>query len=200
MSIRELTYTIKGIAPLLMANPQTVDRFNPIARAMAAINAKGKRRTDDDYMEMRDLEMRAKIYWDDDLGIYVPTTWMTSALCKISFTQAKISKDNIRGGVFATTQKIALNYKGKRAIKGAEDIVKNGDFRHIMLLKQGQVKIAKTAPIFHEWSFTGGLEYDDKVIDPDTLKHLINHAAHYGGFGDFRPTFGRAEAEVEYVS
>jgi hypothetical protein len=52
------------------------------------------------------------------------------------------------------------------------------------------------APIFHNWSFETMLEFDDKTIDPSSLTHVVKHAARYGGFGDFRPTFGRATAEV----
>lgn len=198
MSIRNMHYKISGIAPLLLSNPQTVDRFNPLARKMALINAKGRRRTDEDYLELRDLEMEAKLYWDSELGVYVPSTWILAAICKVSFTQAKIAKADIRGAVFATETKLPLKFAGRKKVHGSEDIIKNGDFRHTMLLKQGQVKIAKTAPIFHDWSFEGNLEFDDKVIDPDTMEHLLNYAGNYGGFGDFRPTFGRAEVRIKF--
>jgi len=198
MSIRYANYTINGISPLLQNNPQTVDRFNRYSRAMAVINKKGQRRTDDDFEAIRDLEIRAKIYWDDDQGIYVPTTWVHAALCQISFTQAKISKANMRGAVFMAEPTSKLKYRSIGKVKGVDDIVKNGEFRHLMLLKQGQVRVAKAVPIFHDWSFSGGIEFDDKVIDPDTISQLLHHAAHYGGFGDFRPTFGRAQVEVNH--
>ena len=81
---------------------------------------------------------------------------------------------------------------------GPEDIVKNEQFRQLMNLKQGQVRVVKAIPVFHDWSFETSLEFDDKTIDPATLDHLIQHVARYGGFGDFRPTFGRAQAEVDF--
>lgn len=199
MAIKEVTFTITGTTPLLMNNPQCVDRFNSYARDIAKINSKGKRRTDEDYLEVRDLEIAAKIYWDKHLGIYVPTRWVAAALAKVSFNQAKISKAAFRGGVFLDGDKMELSYRGKSKIKGAIDIVKNHDFRHLMLLPQGQVRVAKVSPIFHNWSFSGGLEFDDKIIDSDTLENLLKYSAHYGGFGDFRPTFGRGEAEVNNV-
>ena len=83
-------------------------------------------------------------------------------------------------------------------VKAPEDIVKNPVFRTLMTLKQGQVRVVKAVPIFHQWSFKVGLEFDDKVVDPDSLRHVIEHSARYGGFGDFRPTFGRATAQVEF--
>lgn len=199
MPMQSMSVKITGINPLLMNNPQTVDRFNPYTQAMARINAKKTRRTDDDYREMADIEVRAKTYFDSDIGIYVPSTWLTSAICKHSFAQAKIAKDAIRGGVFTTENKIALSYRDEGKVASLDDIVGNHDFRIKLTLKQGQVRVVKSAPIFHNWSFDTALEFDDKIIDPDTLRRVIEHAAKYGGFGDFRPTFGRAIAECKHV-
>lgn len=199
MSMKELTYTVKGRAPLLMNNPQTVDRFNEYAKKMKVINNKGAKRTDEDYMELRDLEMQSKIYWDDQLHIYVPSRWMAASLAKVSFKRAKISKADFRGGVFMTGDKYKLHYRGEKTVKGRADVEKNENFRQIMLLPQGQIRVAKAVPIFHEWYFSGEIEYDDKVLDPATLENLIIQASYYGGFGDFRPTFGRAEAVVTHA-
>ena len=105
----------------------------------------------------------------------------------------------MRGGLFATEDKVKLSFRGMSKVKTIKDVVKNQDFRHRMLLKQGQVRVPKDAPIFHDWSFETSVEFDDKVIDFGTLKQIVQHAAKYGGFGDFRPTFGRALAEVQSV-
>lgn len=196
MAIRSLSAHVTGIGPLLQNNPQTVDRFNPYAKAMARITAKKNRRTDEDYREMNDIEVRAKIFWDDTLGVYVPATWVTAAVAAASFKRAKISKADIRGSVFPTEEKFKLTYRDMNKVKTPDDIVGNPDFRINLTLKQGQVRVVKAAPIFHAWTFDFSLEFDDKLIDPDSLEGIITHAAMYGGFGDFRPTFGRARAEV----
>ena len=70
------------------------------------------------------------------------------------------------------------------------------EFRLNMTLKQGQVRVVKAVPIFHKWSFSTRVEFDDKLVDESSLVDIIKHASLYGGFGDFRPTFGRAQAEV----
>ena len=198
MSIQTISATVTGVSPLLQNNPQTVDRFNQYTKAMARINAKKTKRTDDDYRELQDIEVRAKIYFHDDAGIYVPATWVTSAIAANSFRTVKTSKADIRGAVFATEHVLPLNYRDKAKVKRPEDIVGNGDFRINLTLKQGQVRVVKAAPIFHDWSFAFTLEYDDKIIDPQSLQYVIEYSARYGGFGDFRPTFGRAQAEVKH--
>ena len=197
MAIQTMIATINGTTPLLMNNPQTVDRFNKYARRMAEINAKKTRRTDDDYLELQDLEVRSKIYWDDELGIYVPDRWVMAGMAKVSNKVAKVPKADIRASVFTTADKYKLTYDGMKKIKTPKDIVGMDQFRHKMLLPQGQVRIAKAMPIFQDWSFSFELEFETTVIDPDSLRRIIEHMARYGGFGDFRPSFGRATAEVQ---
>lgn len=199
MPIRTANLKITGASPLLMNNPQTVDRFNRFAKRMSAINAKKTRRTDDDYLELRDLEMESKSYFDQDLGIYVPSSWVAEAIATASFRVAKLSRADIRGAMFTPEEKIKLIYRDMDKVKGIADIVKNPEFRIVLILPQGQTRLAKAFPIFHKWSFETSLEFDDKIIDPDSLSRIIDYTARYGGFGDFRPKFGRAIAEVSHV-
>jgi hypothetical protein len=196
MSIESINVKISGIQPLLMSNPQTVDRFNPFAKEIAKINAKKTRRTDEDYRHLADLEVRSKVHWSDDHGVFVPSTWLLAALCKNGFNLKKLAKDKIRGSVFTTAPKIKLNYEGQDVVQTLDDVVGNPRFRYQMNVKQGQVRIMKSMPIFKDWSFETELEFENTQIDPSDLKALLEYSAKYGGFGDFRPTFGRSVAEV----
>ena len=191
---------IIGSKALLMNNPQCVDRFNKISERMSQINAKRTRRTDEDYHELADLEMQAKTYFDEDgdLGVYVPSRWLMAAMCKVSNKVCKIPKADVRAGVTIRQDNVSLQYTGQDKVKGIMDIIKNHDFRHKMLLPQGQVRIAKYGPIFHDWSFEFDIEFDNTILDKNDITRILDHAAERGGFGDFRPTFGRAIAEVTY--
>ncbi len=199
MAIQQAAIKITGISPLLQNNPQTVDPFNRYAKAKKAITNKRTAKTDDDIIELGNLETESKVYFDEQIGVYIPATWITESIIVTGFSVAKIGRAKMRGGLFATENKIALEYRDKAKVKTITDVVMNPAFRHRMLLKQGQVRIPKDAPIFHEWAFKTILEFDDSVVDLRTLKSIIERASKYGGFGDFRPTFGRAIAEVESV-
>lgn len=199
MPMRSAKIKIKGVSPLLTNNPQTVDRFNKFAKRMSAINAKKTRRTDDDYLEMRDLEIESKSFFDESIGVYVPSSWVSEAIATAAFRVAKISRADIRGAMFTTEDKIPLTFRDQDKVKTIADIVKNPNFRIVLNLPQGQTRLAKAFPIFHQWSFQTMLEFDDKIIDPDSLTRILDHTAKYGGFGDFRPKFGRAMSEVEHV-
>lgn len=196
--MRTAEISIKGVSPLLQNNPQTVDRFNKFSKRMGQINAKKTRRTDDDYLELRDIEMESKVYFDEKLGIYAPSSWLAEAVACSAFKVAKISKADIRGAMFTTDNKMKLTYRDSNKVKAISDIVGNPAFRQMMTLPQGQVRIVKAFPIFHEWSFSTTMEFDDKIIDPDSLTRIVEHTSKYGGFGDFRPKFGRAVGGVTH--
>lgn len=196
MAIRYAKLKITGISPLLQNNPQTVDPFNKFSKLKKAITNKRTAKTEDDLLELGDIETESKLYFDPEIGVYVPSTWVTEAIICTGFQVAKIGRAKMRGGIFATESKIPLQYREKAKVKDVADIVKNPAFRHRMLLPQGQVRVPKDAPIFHEWSFSTAIEFDDTVVDLSTLKRIAERASTYGGFGDFRPTFGRATAEV----
>mgnify|MGYP001768766530 CR=1 FL=1 len=195
MAMQTLTATFTGVTPLLQANPQGVSRACPYSVRMKQINAKKTKRTDSDFAELADLEVLSRVFWDDKIGVYVPTRWVAEAIATKAFAVAKISKAATRGALFMVAAKVPLNYKNKGRVKAIADVTKDGFFRHAMILKQGQVRIEKNSPIFHDWSFACAMEFDDKVFDRADLQRIIAETSHYVGFGDFRPTFGRASVE-----
>jgi hypothetical protein len=186
-----IKFKITGIEPLLQNNPQTVDPFNFYAKAKKRLTGK-KKKTEEDLLEIRRLEVLSKCYFDENIGIYVPSTWISAGIAGASFSRAKVSKAAIRSCVFPTEPKIKLHFADEKLVKTLDDIPGNPKFVHTLLLKQQQVRIAKCAPIFHGWNFTTSLEFDPEIIDRADLIGILSFVATYVGFGDFRPTYGRA--------
>lgn len=193
--MENLEFKVVGTGSLLMNNPQSVDPFNAYAKAKKVITSK-RAKTEEDLFELQRLDVESKVYMDNDIGVYIPTSWIMAALAQTSFKKVKIAKKDIRAGVFVDDTKSKLIYRDIKKIKEKSDVSGNPDFYHTMLLKQGQVKIAKSTPIFHDWSFTTSLTFDPGVIDKSTLVNILQYCCNYGGFGDFRPTFGRADLEL----
>lgn len=198
MAIQQARITVTSINPLLQNNPQTVDPFNRYSKAKKTITNK-RTKTDDDLIELGNLDTESKIFFDDKIGVYIPARWLTEAICTAAFSIIKTGKDKMRGGVFLVDEKIKLHYAGEESVKEISDVVMNPRFRHRMCLPQGKVRIAKDFPIFHDWSFNTLIEFDDTVVDFDGIKRIMERTSKYVGFGDFRPTFGRALAEVGNV-
>lgn len=191
--MKSLTVQIKGIEPLLINNPQAVDPFNKYSRAAKEITSKRKK-TDEDLLKLREIEIESKLYFDEKVGVWIPATWITAAIASQSWAKAKIKKADIRSCVFVNESKIKLNYAGMDKVKTKTDVVKNEMFHTVLNLKQGQVRVCKAAPIFNDWSVEFEILFDDTIINASDLKNLIEIAAKFGGFGDFRPTYGRALA------
>jgi hypothetical protein len=196
MAIQQATIKITGLNYLLQNNPQTVDPFNKFSKLMKTITKKRTGKTEDDLIELGNIETESKLYFDEKMGVYVPTRWLTEAICTGAFAVIKTGKDKMRGGIFAVDEKAKLIYKEMNKVKTITDVVMNPTFRHRALLPQGQVRIPKDFPIFKDWSFETAIEFDDTVVDFNGLKQVVERTAKYVGFGDFRPTFGRATAEV----
>jgi hypothetical protein len=190
---------ITGLNYLLQNNPQTVDPFNFYSKAKKAITNKRSGKTEDDLLELGNIETESKIYFDDELGVYVPTRWLTEAICTSAFSVVKIGKGKMRGGIFATEEKAKLTYDDMSKVKTIKDVVKNPKFRHRAMLPQGQVRVAKDFPIYKGWSFETKIDFDDTVVDFEGLRRIVERTSQYVGFGDFRPTFGRATAKVSNV-
>lgn len=195
MTIQFMSATFTGTRPLLLGNPQSVDPFNVYSKQMKKITNKRGGRTEDDLLELQRIEVASKLYFDDEIGVYVPATWVSSAIAQNSFSKTKIKKADIRGGVFMADDKLKLYYDGMDKVKTAGDVIGKRDFYHRMILKQGQVRVAKCMPIFHKWKFVCDIEFDDVIIDRESIEYILKYCAAYGGFGDFRPTFGRASVE-----
>ena len=188
--IRDLKVSFKGIDQLILCNPATVDPLHPLAKEKKRLQSK-RNKTDEVLLQIRDLDIRAALYWEDQ--VVVPSLWVLAAINNNAFAISKISKAKCRGAIFAKDQWLPLTYEGQKKVKEPLDIVKQSEFHYVVPLKQGQVRIVKAFPCFKNWGFSCDLEYDDMIVQEDDIKNIINYAARYGGFGNFRPTFGRCE-------
>lgn len=198
MAIQTAKIVVTGTSTLLLNNPQTVDPFNHYSRKKKPLTAK-KSKTDEDLLELGELDIESKTYFDAELGVYIPASWLIEQICTSSFGTIKVSKDKMRGGIFAPDKKIKLFYDGMKKVKTIKCIVKDEQFHHRMILPQQNIRIAKNFPKFDKWSFSTVLEFDDNVVDLTGLRNILTRSAKYVGFGDFRPTFGAALAEVTGV-
>ena len=192
--MKNLKAMINGNNEIRINNPQSADPLNKYAKKFKELNA-NRKKTDADIEVMRNLEIESKLYFDEKVGVWIPSTWIMAAISKESFKQCKISKANTRGAVFTNVNKIPLKYNGIKAVKTIEDLVLNKDFRTTELLKQGQVKIAKGIPTFTDWSFEIDLDFDEEVVTENEIIKILKVAVERNGFGDFRPTYGRGKLE-----
>ncbi len=194
--MKTLKFTIIGRNELRLNNPQAADPLNKYYIEMKKFtNVHTSRRDEQHHINQRNLDVKAKLYWDNTLGVYVPTSWIMESIAKESFAQIKLAKAKVRGAVFIIGDKIKLNYDGIETIETFEDVAMNQKFRVSQLIKQGQVKIVKVFPQFTGWSINVELDFDERIITEEELKIILSVACKRNGFGDFRPTFGTGHIE-----
>ena len=193
--IKTATLKYSGLNQLLLNNPQTVDPLNKYTKLISVINKK-RVRTEEDINHRYELEVASKIYWSDENHVQVPTSWVVASVCKVSNLLAKIAKASIRSCLFPTKDYVKLYYDGHESVKTKDDVIYNESPRWLFPTKQGQNKIMKAFPMFDNWSFEVDVEYDDSILPECELIRIAEYAAKYNGFGDFRPTYGRAVLEV----
>ncbi len=197
MAIKNLTVKFTGFSPLLMNNPQGIDPTNKLLKLDQAAGKKYKAsKTDENFEAQCRTGIALRVFWDDDLGLYVPTRWVTAQIAKHSHKRCKVSKDNARAGIFTVTDKVKFTYDGMNKVKTIVDVTHNNNFQTLIFQKINQAKVPKAMPIFHKWGFEVELEYDNTLIDSDQITDILEYSAKYNGFGDFRPTYGRCTAEV----
>ncbi len=189
--MKNITLTVTGRNEIRLNNPQMVDPLNKYAIQMKTFtNVHHSRRDEEHYRKMRDIEVKAKLYWNDTIGVYIPSSWIMEAIAKESFAQVKVAKAKMRGAVFMNVNKIKLNYKGMKKVKTFDDVSLDASFRTIENIKQGQVRIIKAFPQFEDWSIDLDFDFDEAIYVEADLKRILQVALMRNGLGDFRPTYG----------
>lgn len=193
--MRTVSAQFKGIGSILLNNPQTCDPLSEFSKEKKKLTSK-RSKTDEIHHQIKDIEIRSKLYWEDG-QVVVPSTWVLASIAKASHSVCKLAAKKARSAVFVGKPFLPLYYDGLESVKSPIDIVQNERFQAKLLVPQQRVRLAKYFPCFKGWSFDCDIDYDDEVITFDDLSAILNYVGRYGGFGDFRPTYGRCDVEIK---
>lgn len=182
---------ITGTQPLIMHNAQLSDPLNPYAKALAEITAKRKK-TDDDHAEMARREWAGGLYFDPQVGPYMPGANIERML----LDAARMTRDGktVERGLFIPGDKWPLEYSGPREV---DKLINDENYRFRASIKVGQQRVMRTRPMFREWALTAEGIFDEEQISPDRLPAFAERGGRLVGLGDWRPRYGRFLATVE---
>lgn len=182
---------ITGTQPLLMHNAQLSDPLNFYTKHLAEITAKRKK-TDDDHAEMARREWAGGLYFDPEMGPYLPGANIERML----LDAARMTRDGktIERGLFIQEDKWRLEYKGSRDI---ETLMNDENFRFRASIKVGQQRVMRTRPKFSEWAVSAVGIFDEEQISPDRLPVFAERGGRLVGLGDWRPRYGRFTTVVK---
>ena len=191
--MKKFTISIEGIEPLLMHSARLSNPLDPAARAIKKVSGK-RNKTDEDHEEMARLEHQGSLYFDAEVGVYIPGDNIWRSL----YDAAKKHKlgVKVKEGVYIETSVNPLAYGGPRDIDG---LWADKNYIHQASVKVGTSRVTRTRPIFRQWSVEADGILDQNVIDFDDLRLIVETAGQIIGLGDWRPRFGRYSATVTEV-
>lgn len=189
--MKNLKVTWKGISPLIMHSCQCVNPLHPISREMKKYTSK-RNKTEEDLLKIADLEWESGAYWQDGLGLYIPSENVEATL-RNGAKAFKKGKD-FEKYVSVTDLYIPLNY-GENLTK--EELIQNFNYRDTRVMTVQRARVVRTRPRFNQWQITFNILYDETKIDFDTIINAMEYAGSYVGLCDSRPRYGKFVAAVE---
>lgn len=187
MAWKTAKFKLTSDCPMLMHNGQTADPLNEFAKAMKQISSKRKK-TDADHEEMARIEFLAGLYVGPD-GPIIPAANVDSMM----IAAAKKHKEGplAKSGAFCVKD-ARLEYDGPRA---PDELWKDERFRHRALVRVTTSRVARTRPVFNEWSAVVEVNYEDSVVNFGRVEEWFWTAGTQIGLGDWRPQHGRFSVE-----
>ena len=185
--MKNFTLEIKGTNPLLMHSSTLSNPLDEWAKAIKKVSGK-RTKTEDDYEEMANLEFFGGMYFDPEVGPYLPGDNIYRSL----WDAAKKTKQGVKvkEGLVITSDLNALQYDGPRT---REELWNLPQHRHTASVKVGMARVTRTRPQFPQWSATFEGTFDNSIIDLEDLRGIAETSGRLIGLGDWRPRYGRFE-------
>jgi len=186
----DVVIQISGTTPLIMHNAQLADPLNKFTVALRELTKK-RIKTEDDLAEMARREWVGGLYYDREIGPYIPGQNIERSL----LDAARMHKrgKSIERGVFVTSNENAILYDGPRDV---ESLLNDENYRLTVSVKVGQQRVMRCRPMFRSWALGATLYVDESQLELGDLKMIAENAGKFIGLGDWRPRYGRFTSEV----
>lgn len=189
--MESVTVKLSGQSPLIMHSRTLANPLHPLTKAIKVLTSKRKK-TDADLEEIAHLEFQGGMYYDDSIGPYLPSE-VLEACIRSGARFSKRGKD-IERGVMVEESRTKLAYPGPRDLAGLWADQRFVDVRGVVVNTGGTVM--RCRPIFHEWSATFTVNYNESLINRDDLIQFLEEGGSKCSIGDHRPRYGRFSVEV----
>lgn len=191
---QEAVLTLEGTSALLM-NSGEVDRDSDVFRDFTLLSQKRGKNLDDE-ARLREMEWALRIYFDDEIGVYIPGKNVKETI-RSAATKWKKGAD-IQRSLVVVDYRIPLLYEGP---KTQQELWDQG-FRYSAMVANagiGRGRVVRTRPMFPVWSLVTVIAWDPEDLDFDIVQRSVKRAEKYG-LGDYRPEFGSFTAELGVIN
>ena len=180
----------KGVTPIILHSCAGVNPLNPITIKIKEVTRK-KNKTEDDLRLLSDLEWESGLYYDENVGIYIPAE-NVEATVRDGAKARKKGKD-ITKAFNVLDMMIPLD-TGEKLTK--EQYMADYRFRDVRAMKVMRARVIRTRPRFNMWRINFLAGYDEKVIDLQTIIEAMDYSGKYTGLCDSRPKYGQFVASI----
>jgi hypothetical protein len=187
----EVTMTMKGERPLVVKSDRSVNPLDPLTRELAKLSGKRKK-TEEDHAMMSRIEFELGIYWEQELGPYIPTGNVHKALVQ-GARQSKLGRQ-VEQGCIPLEVRTPILYQGPR---GIDDLFDKPDHVYKVSVGVGQKRVMRTRARFPNWALQVPFVLDPEKLDLDTFEKIAEVTGRYIGIGERRPMFGAFTAHIE---
>ena len=183
-NIKKYNVHIKGITPLIMHCDKACNPLHPITKKMKEITCI-KKKTDEHHLALSRIEFEASMYYDENLGIYMPSKCLQGCIK----SSAKKFKKGRQTKAIILDEPIGyplIPFKGKDIDYLYNETNKSGE-RPYVFIENVVVGMARTRPIFHKWEVKFGLFLDTELLPEQELQTIIETAGYEYGLCELRP-------------
>lgn len=192
--MKKLKVTWKGMTPLIMHSNQGVNPLHPLTKEMKQYTSKRKK-TDEDYEKIADLEWESGLYWKDEIGCYIPAECVEATIRN----GAKANKKGTHIQKFVSVEPLYIPlYYGENLPK--DKLKADLKYRDVRIMKIQNASILRTRPRFDTWQIEFIVNYEESQIDLESVVQSIDYAGKYVGLCDSRPKYGQFVAIVEEIN
>lgn len=183
---------LTGTAPLLMHNIRMADPLDDYTKALKEITKK-RIKTQQDHIEMARVEWHGAIYYDPDIGPYLPGFNIQAAMEEA----AKITSQgkDMKRGLLITDDVCPLLYTGPRVLAELWDA--GTPYRHRVAVGVGKNRVMRTRPMFKEWAIEADAVLDLNQMSLEDMGSIAESGGTMTGIGDWRGRYGRYDSTVE---
>jgi len=182
-----IVFEIRGIAPTIMHNGQMCNPMNVFVRKIKELTAKGKKKTDDDLIEIARLEFLGSLYLDDKNEPCWPGENIETMVRSAARTERR-GKEVEKALICESNW--ALIYEGPR---NPEKLWEDERFRLYVPSRVGPARVMRSRPIFTAWRLNFTMNYLPSLVNREDVIRWVEIAGREIGLSEWRPKHGRFE-------
>ena len=189
IGLSKLRVKLTGIRPLLICNGELANPLNPALVEISKISQK-KKKSIEDHQRLSKLQFEAGCYWDEELGVYLPSPNLFKALQEgaAPFKEGpRVKAGLLVNGIGSTILPDGKCTPHELYARKEHVFLKMGKLN-------GRASVLTTRPIFNEWTLFYDIEFSDP-LNGDRVMEYLKVAGRSKGLGTWRPQYGLFNAE-----